>query len=212
MSNSKWSNVNSSEKRPIKNMPRKDNKSTQLLIRWLTKITSSWESTKSSKNRANKIWSSQSTKRRPSSKDKQNSKNTRKRWLDDMPLNNKRDLTTCSRWKRQLKLRETPSSKSSPKRKLREELKLLTSRTSETIFRFKRWRRKLELQNFKRPKKEEDKRRNYRPPRTTSSNLRLRECRKKRGWKKISRLRWLRSSLKMKDLSRWTPKREEWEN
>lgn len=208
----KWSSVNSLERRPIKSMPEKDHKLMLLLIRWLTKITSWWESTKLSKNRANRIWSSQSMKRRHSSKDKQSLKNMRKRWSDDMLLNNKRDPTTFSKWRSRLKLREMLSSKSSPKRKLKEEPRLLMLRTSETIFRSKSWRRKPELPNTKKQKKEEDKKRSFKPPRTTSSNLRPRDSRKKREWKKISRLRWLRSSLKMKDLSRWTPKREEWEN
>jgi hypothetical protein len=94
------------------------------------------------------------------------------------------------------------SSKSSPERKLKEEPRLLMLRTSETISKFKNWKRKPELLNIKRMKKEEDKKRSFKPPRTTSSNLRPRDSRKKRGWKKTSRLRWLRSSLKMKDLSR----------
>lgn len=145
----KWSNVNSLERRPIKSMPEKDHKLILLLIRWLTKITSWWESTKLSKNRANKIWSSQSMKRRHSSKDKQSLKSMRKRWSDDMLLNNKRDLTTFSKWRSRLKPREMLSSKSSPKKKLKEEPKLLTSRTSETISKLKNWRKKPELLNMK---------------------------------------------------------------
>ena len=110
----RWSIENNLERMHSWNIKRNEPMSIPLSTKWLKKITKWLESIKWNKNRVNKIWSSQSTKRKHSFKDKKSSKNTKKSLCVNMHLSNRRELIICKPWRPRLRHRERQSSINSP--------------------------------------------------------------------------------------------------
>lgn len=171
-----------------------------------------WELVRWNKSKVNKIWSYLLMRRRHLSKDKGNSKSMRKNLSEDMEPSNNQDQTSFKLWKRLPKPKEKQFSKNSPPKNQPEELKPNMLKIWETTYKFKKTRKESVHKRDLIMKRKLDKNTNFRLPRIISSNLRPRDLLKKREWKTNSRSKWLRSLLRMSVWSKWTPKREEWEN
>lgn len=175
MFNHKWSKESNWENKLIKNTLPRDQMLMPLLIRWLMRTMKWWESPKWNKNRANKIWSSQSMKRRHFWKDKRSSRNMKRSLLEDMPCNKERELKNFKQWKKPLKPKEMQSSRSLLRRKLLEEQKMNMLKISEMIYKSKSLRKNSVELKETRLKRDKTKKKNYKLPRTSNSNSRLKD-------------------------------------
>lgn len=173
--NHKWSKESNWENKLIKNTLPRDKMLMPLLIRWLMRTMKWWESPKWNKNRANKIWSSQSMKRRHFWKDKRSSRNMKRSLLEDMLNNKDRELKNFNKWKKPLKLKEMPSSRSLLRRKLLEEPKMNILKISEMISKSKSLRKNSVALKEPMLKRNKDKKKNYKLPRTSNLNSRLKD-------------------------------------
>ena len=82
------------------------------------------------------------------------------------------------------------------RKRLDVEPSLSNLKTSEMNSKCRSKKKELDKLREKRCKRDSDKSKSYKPPKTTNSNSRLRNWLKKRGWKTNSKRRWLRSSLR----------------
>lgn len=148
-SNSKWSIVSNWEKRPCKNTCRSVRMWTPLLIRWSRRTTKWSVLTKWSKSRASKIWSSPSTRRKPSFRGRRSLKNMKRNWSASLLPNNRIVLTIFRPWKLLLRLRERLFSTSLPRRRLIDVQRRSMLRILETTSRSRKWKRDSELKSEK---------------------------------------------------------------
>jgi len=117
----RWLIGSCSEKKPWQSIWKKEQMWMQLLIRWLRKITRWFESTKWSKSKVNKIWSSRLTRRKLFFRGRKSLKNMRKSWWDNLPLNNRKEQIIYNKWKCKLNSRERPYSINLHRKRKREE-------------------------------------------------------------------------------------------
>lgn len=171
-----------------------------------------WELLKWNKIKANKTWFSVLLRRKPFLIDKDNLKSMKRSSLENSLNHNKIELIISKQWKKLLNVKEKPFSKSSNKKKPREDKHLKALSKWETISTLKSKRKKLDDKKWQTTTKSKIKKKSSKLPRITNSNLRPKDLQKKREWKTNSRLKWLRNSLKMNVWSKWTHRREEWEN
>jgi hypothetical protein len=104
--------------------------------------------------------------------------------------------------KKQLKNREKLFSVSLHRRKHKEEPKKSILRTSEMIYRYKNWKRKLVITKERKQKRDLDKSKNFKLLKIIKFNSKPRELKKKEEWNKNLKLKWLKSLLRMNVLSR----------
>ena len=168
--NNKWWTVSNSERTLWRSTPRKDRMLTLSSIKWLRKITKWSESTKWNKNRANKIWSSQSMRRKHFFRDKKSSRNMKKSSLDNMHLNKRSVLIISLQWRQQLKLREKQFSINSRRKKLKGEQRTSMLKILEMISKLKKWKKGSEQKKPKLQQRSKEWKKNYRQPKTISFN------------------------------------------
>jgi len=176
------------------------------------KITKWWELTEWNRIRVNKTWFLVLLRRKLFFRDKESLKSMNKNSSEDLLPHNKTELIIYKQWKKLLKDKEMPYSRSLLKRKLREDMLLNLLRQWETTFTLKNKRRKLDDKKLLITTKKFNKKKSSKLLKIINSNLRPKDLPKKREWKTNSRLKWLRNSLRMNVWNRWTPRREEWEN
>lgn len=130
----------------------------------------------------------------------------------DMQVNNKRELIPFKPWKIRLNNNVKLSSRSLLLRRLKEEHRLNTLRTSVSSFKMRKPKREPELLRRSKKIRGYANSMSYKQLKTISSNLRLRDKLKRDAWRKTSRSRWPRNSPRTSVLSRWTPRKEECAN